>query len=101
MKRTRSILKLAAALVLVGCDKGTENHTRGVSNVCELHHSHMSQTNVPIRNGLIRFSEWGKAFQNASSNGFPHAQEELLAGCIVGPDSPTQAVIYLCKECRQ
>ena len=60
----------------------------------------MSKTNVPLQYGLIRFSAWGMALQSASTNSFPHAEDEVLAGCIVGADSPTQAVIYVCAQCQ-
>jgi hypothetical protein len=84
---------------LVGCHSRTEDHTRGVSGICELHHSQMTKTNVPIRYGLMGYSQWALAFQAASTNNFPHADDEVLGGCLVGSDSPTQAVIYVCAQC--
>ncbi len=69
------------------------NYTWGVSSVCEVHHMEMTKTNVPIRYGLMGHSDWGLALQAASTNSFPHAVDQVLGGCIVGGDSPRQAVI--------
>ncbi len=59
----------------------------------------MCKTNVPVTYGLVALNEYGKAFAAASSNNFPHAPDEFLGGCIVGRNSPTQAMIYVCSQC--
>lgn len=98
-QKLAQFLILTAALLSVGCDRRSLDATRGVSPVCRIHHSQMFKTNVPITYGLVALNEYGKAFAAASSNNFPHADEEFLGGCIVGRNSPTQATIYVCSQC--
>ena len=98
MKLITSIL-FVVMLGLVGCHSRTEDHTRGVSDICELHHSQMTKTNVPIQYGMIGYSQWALAFKAASTNSFPHAEDQVMGGCMVGSDSPRQAVIYVCAQC--
>lgn len=96
------LLLLVAVLVLVvRCHPNVEDRTRGVSENCEVHHSRMIKTNVPILYGLRVFTEWGKTLQSASSNNFPHAEEYILGGCEVGSYSPRQAIVYVCTNCLQ
>jgi hypothetical protein len=75
------------------------NYTLGVSNVCEIHHVEMMKTNVPIQYGLIGYSDWALMLQAASTNSFPHARGDVPGGCIVGHNSPRQALIYVCPQC--
>ena len=100
MRRTPFCLFLVL-LVVGGCNKCTENQTEGVSSKCQVHHYQMTKAHVPIRYGLIRFNTWGLALRAASTNNFPHAEDEILGGCIVAPNSPTRAVIYVCAKCVQ
>ena len=95
------MLLLGAMTVLFGCSSDIEDQTRKVASTCEIHHLPMTKTNVPITYGLIRLNEWGKALYTASSNNFPHASEDVLAGCLVGDDSPSQATIYVCSQCQE
>ena len=87
-----------AGLAMTGCNKYTADWTRGVMGTCEVHGTHMTKTNVPIAYGLIRLNEYGRARQAASTNNFPHAEDCVLGGCILG--TPTQAVIYVCSDCQ-
>jgi hypothetical protein len=96
MKQTSAYLFLAI-LVLAGCH-GVQDHTRGVRSICEIHHSLMTKKKVQIQYGLFRLNAWGLALQAASTNGFPHAEEEVLGGCVLG--TATQAVIYVCPQCQ-
>lgn len=100
--RMRKILHIALvclALGLTGCDKSRADWTKGASATCEVHQRRMIKTKVPIEYGLMRLNEYGRARQAASTNSFPHAQECVLGGCIVG--TATQAVIYVCPDCQK
>jgi hypothetical protein len=100
MKRIGSLLlACAAALLVASCDRTTTDYTRGRSDRCEVHGTKMTRASVPIEYGLVRLNEWGKQLQTASTNSFPHAQESVLAGCIV--ENATQAVIYACPTCQE
>jgi hypothetical protein len=99
MNGIRNLMLFCLVLSLVGCDKYTADRTRGASVTCEVHGWRMAKTNVPISYGLIRLNEYGLARQAASTNNFPHADQCVLGGCIVG--TPTQAVIYVCPECQK
>src|SRR5437588_9509127 len=99
MKRITLSTLAFAALLVVSCERRTTDYTRGTSDRCEVHGVRMTKAGVPIEYGLVRLSELGKALQIASTNSFPHAQESLLAGCIVG--DATQAVIYVCPACQE
>ena len=98
---TKNIYTLLLSIVLAtsGCDCKTEDQTKGASAVCEVHHTRMAKTKVPIEYGLIRLNEYGRARQAASTNSFPHAQECVLGGCIVG--TTKEAVIYVCSDCQK
>ena len=99
MSKILSLALIVLAFGSTGCDKHHEDLTRGLSATCEVHHRQMVKTNVPIDYGLIRFNEYGRARQAASTNHFPHAQERVLGGCIEG--TATQAFIYLCPDCQR
>lgn len=99
MTRIRNLACAFLVTASVGCDKYTADLTRGLPSTCEVHHTQMLKTNVPIEYGLIRLNEYGRARQAARANCFPHAQECVLGGCIVG--TPTQAVIYVCPDCQK
>lgn len=75
------------------------NYTLGVSSECEVHRIEMTKTNVPIRYGMMGYSEWGLSLQAASTNSFPHAKDEAEGGCLVSRNSPRQALIYICPQC--
>jgi len=98
MKAIVLFLLLPTMVIIVGCVRQQVDYTRRASAVCELHRISMAKTNVPIEYGLIRLSEWGRALKTASSNSFPHAEVDVLGGCIV--DTPTRAVIYVCGQCQ-
>jgi len=99
MNKIIHIALILLALGLIGCDKRREDWTKGSSATCEVHHTRMVKSNVPIQYGLIRLNEYGRSRQAASTNIFPHAQECVLGGCIVG--TATQAVIYVCPDCQK
>jgi len=99
MNRTGYMALTWLVFALTGCDKYTADVTRGASRTCEPHGIQMTKTNEPIAYGLIRPNEYGRARQAASTNNFPHAEEWLLGGCILG--TPTQAVIYVCSDCQK
>ena len=92
------LLLISAIFVLPGCSNHRADYTRRQSSVCELHHIHMTKTNVPIVYGLVRLTVGDKALEATTTNNFPHAKEVVLGGCIV--DTPTQAVIYICRDCQ-
>jgi hypothetical protein len=100
MKTINGSILVSSLLLLVGCNKREADYTKDTSPICRVHDSQMLKTNVPITYGLIRLNDWGKAVALASSNSFPNAEVEVLAGCIIDSGSPTQAVIYVCPECR-
>lgn len=86
---------LGAAFLLTGC---ATDYTRAQSGVCEVHHSKMTKSTVPIHYGLFRPDERAGARNAASANAFPHAVEWVGGGCVVG--SSKKAVIYTCAECE-
>src|SRR5438309_4950499 len=83
-------------LLLAGC---STSWTHGESPVCEMHHTRMSKTRVPIEYGLIGFDERGRARFAASTNAFPHAEDWVRGGCIERLFAPHRAVIYTCDAC--
>ena len=97
--RTSWLSFALAVLVLTGCAQHLANWTKGVSSICQVHGEQMTKTNVPIVYGLFCLSEWGKDLQAAGTNGFPHADEEVLGGCIL--NAPTRATIYVCSRCQR
>lgn len=99
MRIIRNLPLIFLVFGLAGCDKHTADQTRGASGTCEVHGIHMAKRSVPIAYGLIRLNEYGRARQTVLTNSFPHADEFVLGGCIVG--APTQAVIYVCSDCQK
>src|SRR5437879_721996 len=97
MSRTTAPLLVIAIFFLAGCSS-IRDYTKDVPDTCEVHRSQMTKKVVQIRYGLFRLNSWGLALQAASTNAFPHAEEEVLGGCIV--ESPTQATIYVCSQCQ-
>lgn len=86
---------LSAALLLTGC---TTDCTITQSAVCEVHHTQMNKSTVPIHYGLIRPDERARARYAASTNAFPHALEWVGGGCVV--DTPKRAIIFTCTACK-
>jgi hypothetical protein len=99
MKLLGKVALIWLGLGLTGCDKFHADLTKQVSGKCEIHGTEMTKTNVPIIYGLVRQNEYGRARQAISTNSFPHAENCVLGGCIVG--TPTQAVIYVCSDCQK
>ena len=99
MNKIVPIALILLALSFTGCDKRREDLTKGSSATCEVHHTRMVKSDVPIEYGLIRLNEYGRSREAASTNIFPHAQECVLGGCIVG--TATQAVSYVCRDCQK
>src|SRR2546430_69928 len=93
MSLQRIFILFSALLLVAGC---ASNFTHGESDVCEIHHSQMGKTRVPIHYGLIRPGERARARYAASTNAFPHARDWLAGGCVVSSSSPRRAVIYTC-----
>ena len=103
------ILALIFALCLVGCDKPQKvdfykqkprDLTIGHSSVCEVHNLQMVRTPVPVSYGLHRSTELDRSRYVASTNAFPHAERYCLGGCVIMPDSPKIAYVYICPECK-
>jgi hypothetical protein len=99
MKSLGAIASIWLTLGVTGCDKFHADLTQQVSSKCELHGIEMTKTNVPIVYGLIRPNEYGRVRQALTANTFPHAEECVLGGCVVG--TPTQAAIYVCSDCQK
>lgn len=98
MQTPYCFLLISALFALPGCSAHRADYTKRQSVVCELHHTSMTKTNVPVVYGLVRLNAWGRALEAATTNNFPHAEEVVLGGCIV--DTPTQAIIYICLNCQ-
>jgi len=92
------VILILGALLLAGC---ATNLTRGESRICEVHHTRMSKTTVPVQYGLIHFSERSIARFHAKTNAFPHADYWIPGGCLgPGPFLGRRAVIYTCDNCK-
>ena len=66
-------------------------------SICEVHHTLMKREQLPISYGLParRFLE---PTSNEFSSLFPHHQEFVLGGCVVGKDKT--ALTFVCQKCR-
>ena len=65
---------------------------------CEVHMTELVEGPIPVRYGLIR---WSEAFQRASRALFPNANSTVPGGCIMGPSSPKEARGTFCTRCRE
>ena len=100
MRRYVYIFQFFALVLLVaGCAWRREDDTIGRSAICELHHTPMVRTTIPIEYGFPHFSARDLARGSASTNTFPHADAYILGGCVVDEDSPYRALIYTCPQC--
>jgi len=97
MHSRRFVILIATGALLAGCAR---NLTRGESNLCEVHHTHMSKTKVPIGYGLMAQDEQSRARYTASTNAFPHAEESVGGGCMVPLFAAHRALIYSCPSCQ-
>jgi hypothetical protein len=101
-----SVIKNSQNLLLLllfagnGCGRTTEDQTEDASAVCEVHHSRMAKTKVPVLYGLIPLTDQSRARQAASTNTFPHAQE-FVVGARFGDGTAREAVIYVCPDCEK
>ena len=78
------------------------DYTIKSSATCEVHHTQMQRTVVPIAYGLIRPDMLAQARYAASVKSFPHAKTFVAGGCCVMVGySATNAVIYTCRECKK
>lgn len=78
---------------------GTLDTTAHQSVTCPTHHLTMTKLKVKISYGLIRFPEPQPSFQVQRSE-FPFARDHYLGGCVIRRDSPKDALIYVCPECK-
>ena len=95
MRLLLTLSSLGAALLLTGCATDT---TLTQSAICEVHHTQMTKSTVPIYYGLIQPDERARARYAASTNAFPHALERVGGGCVV--ETHKRAVIYTCATCK-
>jgi hypothetical protein len=98
--KNSQILLLLLLFAANGCDRTTEDQTKGASAVCEVHHSRMVKTKVPVVYGLIPLTDHSRARQAASTNTFPHAQE-FVVGARFGGSTAKESVIYVCPDCQK
>src|SRR5512133_1956689 len=98
-KRMFALLCCTAFLLLIaaGCVSYTSDCTYGHSSVCEVHHAHMTRTNVPITYGILIMNPRWESLEAARPTTFPHAPDRISAGCIPGRE--TNAIVYLCPAC--
>ena len=93
------LLCLLLASSICGCDKSTVDATLGCSSVCERHNVEMEKKKVPIVYGMLGRSSYTRSFYNASTNLFPHAQDLVEGGCMVG--KARWAFVYSCPSCEK
>jgi hypothetical protein len=98
--KNSQILLLLLLFAANGCDRTTEDQTKGASAVCEVHHSRMVKTKVPVVYGLIPLTDHSRARQAASTNTFPHAQEFVVGARFRG-STAKESVIYVCPDCQK
>jgi len=99
LRLIKRLLLIPALLMLAACASRVEDDTIGRPVVCVVHGVQMTKRKVPIEYGLIRPTDYSRAFFAASTNGFPNAQEFVGGGCCVM--TPTTAVIYVCPKCEE
>jgi hypothetical protein len=51
---------------------------------CPVHGTVMVEGSVPIRYGLVRFSDSGLQYMTARNSLFPNCDDAVLGGCVVG-----------------
>ncbi len=80
----------------------THDYTINESSICEVHHTQMQRTVVPIGYGYILPDAQAQVRYEASKKAFPHAETWVAGGCCVMVGySATNAVIYTCPECKK
>jgi hypothetical protein len=82
-----------------GCFR-TVDSTIGRDFTCEIHHIRMARTKVPVEFGLIAEGGGRPGYYDAAARLFPHARSYYLGGCVMSPELPRRAFIYVCPECR-
>src|ERR1041385_1220021 len=97
MRATRIFVLAVAAFILAGCAMWKKDLTRGVSPTCEVHATLMTKTNVSILYGLLGQNEWNRAYVAAKQKSFPHVDDDVEGGCIIG--RAKEAIIYICPQC--
>lgn len=64
---------------------------------CSVHKVRLLESEVPVRYGLIVFSQ---AYRRAERR-FPNSRSFVLGGCVVLPDNTKTSVVRYCPQCRE
>jgi hypothetical protein len=88
-------------VITIGPDSTPRDYTVGQSPICEVHHVRMQRTSVGVAYGLLGSTALAQARYEAGKTAFPHAETWVSGGCIVSPDSATNAFTFTCSECKQ
>ncbi len=64
---------------------------------CSVHKVLLLETEVPVRYGLVVFSQ---AYLRAERR-FPNSRAFVLGGCYVLPDNPKTRAVRYCPRCRE
>jgi hypothetical protein len=106
---------LVFSLCLVGCDNARhtttittitfdsptpQDYTVGQSSICQVHHIPMQCTSVRVSYGLPGTNALVFARYEASKKEFPNAKTYVSGGCVVSSQSPTNAFVFTCPECK-
>lgn len=86
---------------LIKIEKGTNTIYDG--SICEIHKKKMALKDVPIRYGLIiekHSGVSGEELLRLENEEFPHYREEVLGGCVVSPNDPQIASLWVCSDCK-
>ena len=97
---------LLAACALAGCAK-VFDETRGISNVCPVHHVMMDRKKVPVVDGRIfvretlvgtRLAGSVSAYSQLKKEQFPFADSKVGIS-DEERDAPAEAWLYVCRSC--
>ncbi len=68
-----------------------------MTHVCPVHCEPFKRDSVPVKYGLIRYSD---EYIAAKYAGFPWSASSVNGGCVVSPDSPKDRYVEYCQQCR-
>ena len=68
--------------------------------VCRVHHVLLLQGKAKVEYGLSSWDEAAQVYRQASRQMFPNANTYINGGCLKDKDSPEEAEVQFCPECR-
>lgn len=74
------------------------DETKGISNICPVHHCAMKAVVVPINYGMLLPLDSNPP-EPLRQREFPYARRWWPGGCVSSDTSPAFAKIYVCPDC--